>query len=343
MELVLSREQTVMVAVIEQYIASAEPVSSQQLCRHYGFPYRSATVRSILATLEEKGYLIHPYTSAGKIPTVKAYRFFVEALLPPSGGDGMDRRRPYYELLKHVQEEDKLIGLTAKVLAVSSQLLAVTWMSSTIEERLAHLQLVSLSRHRLLVIVHTMAGDEFHKVFSTEETLGTLLIKQVADLVNRRARGRTADELERLAKVAWPGLERNTLKLLRRALRWTGMHLSGLDRAVRIEGASNLMEQPEFNNLPATRQLLTLLDQREQFVRSLEAPGIERQGVRVVINERAMAEAMPVLSLVSEEILSRKSKTVRIGVIGPIRMAYGKIIPLIKNTADVLAEIINIK
>jgi heat-inducible transcriptional repressor len=128
-------------------------------------------------------------------------------------------------------------------------------------------------------------------------------------------------------------------QLLQQALHWVSLNLSapaGEDWV--MEGASNLIRQPEFDNISATRQLVSVLDQREEWIRAFDAPGIAGQGVRVVIGDDSSPLAMPALSMVTEEVRLSSHKTVRIGVIGPRRMAYNNIIRLVKNTAAVLAK-----
>jgi len=339
MPVLSERDQRILAALIEQHIATAEPVSSQQLCVQYGFKCSSATVRNILARLEAEGFLNHPYTSAGKIPTVKAYRYLVEKLLSEPAGRDHRQRQIRFEILEQTQEIDKIVRLTAKVLAVTSQLLAVTWLSSGWEERLARIQLVRLASRRILLIVYTLAGEEFHEVFTLEKPVGVNLMQQVSQLVNQHGQGKTASELEALAQIDWADMDRRMRQLFRQALYWAGMnlHTPGQEELV-IEGTSNLIHQPEFNNISATRQLVTLLDQRDEVIRSFEAPGIERQGIRVVIGDGPWAKQLPALSLVAEEISLNVRRRVRIGVIGPRRMAYNRIIPLVKCTAAALTK-----
>ncbi|MCK5241379.1 heat-inducible transcription repressor HrcA [bacterium] len=335
-----AREQTVLVAVIEHYIATAEPVSSQQLCAAYGFKWSSATVRNVLARLEAGGFLNRPYTSAGKVPTVKAYRYLVERLLGSQPSWNRVQRKKRFEILQEAQETDKIVSLAAKVLAVTSQLLAVTWLLGGSEERLARIQLISLMSQRMLLIVQTTSGEEFHQVFTLEATLGLQLVKKVNHWVNRHGQGKTASELELLARADWSGLDCRLWGLLRQALHWASVNLSApAQEELAIEGASNLILQPEFNNISAMRQLVAMLDQGDELIRFFSIPGIERSGVRVVIAEAPWKEPLPALSLVTEDVALNGRQTMRIGIIGPQRMAYPKVIALVQDTAEALVRV----
>ncbi len=338
------RDRTILAALIERHIATAEPVSSQELCTHYGFTWSTATVRNVVVRLEAAGYVSHPYTSAGKIPTVRAFRYFVESLLSRPEGLAETRRQAGFEILQEVRDTDKIIKLTAKVLAMTSQLLAISWVPEVQEARLAKIQLVRLTRRRLLLVMENLTGENFRQVFDLEDGFSADLLRQTTRLVNQRGRGRTAGELERLAQAPWPGIHRRLAALLRRALHWAGLNLNLLGQAeVVVEGAANLLQQPEFNDLAATRQLVSILDNREELVRPFKAPGLEQHGIRVVIGEDSQLQNMPPLALVTEAVPLAPAQCVRIGVIGPRRMAYHRIIPLVVGAAKAMVQAAGVK
>ncbi|MBN1594941.1 heat-inducible transcription repressor HrcA [candidate division FCPU426 bacterium] len=339
MLLLSEREEKILAAVIDRHIATVEPVSSQQLCRQYGFKWSTATVRNVLASLEAGGFLNHPYTSAGKVPTVKAYRFLVERLLSRQLSRDAKQGRIRFEILQQTQDMDRIIKMTVKVLAATSQLLAVTWLSFHPEERLARIQLIRLAPYRLLLIVRTLRGGEFHQIFTLDESIRPHLLQEVVRLVDRYGAGKNAAELGLLSGSDWPGLNRSMHALLQKALHWASCNLdTPSDNSMRLDGASNLISQPEFDNISATRQAMAFLDRRDQLLRSFMAPGIEGQGVRVVIGEDEGRRQMPALSVVTEEVPVGSRQAVRIGVIGPRRMAYGKIIALVKDAAAALTR-----
>ncbi len=333
------RDHILLAALIERHIATAAPVSSHELCDYYGFDWSSATVRNVLARLEAAGYLEHPYTSAGKVPTILAYRYFVEHLLRQEG-PAMDRTLPKaFEILREVQRREDLIQLTAQVLAVTSQLLAVSWLPAHEGERLKRIRLYRLASRRVLVAVETLSEAVFRQVVDLGEHASLELLEHAARLINGRGRGLTAPELEQLSHTPWPGADRRLTAWLRRTLSWAVAQLQASHRSeVVLEGTSNLIQQPEFNDLAATRRLIAMLDRREDLLKSFEAPGIEREGIRVVFGEDASGP-LSALALITEIVpLAPVGGCVRIGVIGPRRMAYQRIIPLVNTAARVLAH-----
>ncbi|MEW6516952.1 MAG: heat-inducible transcriptional repressor HrcA [candidate division FCPU426 bacterium] len=338
MTLLNERDHILLGALIERHIATAEPVSSQELCVHYGLDWSSATVRNVLARLEAAGYLEHPYTSSGKVPTGRAYRYFVEHLLKQVPRHAGNSRLSAFEILKQVQEREDLIQVTAQVLAVTSQLLAVSWLPAQAGERLKRIQLYRLASRRVLLAVETQSDAVFRQVVDLGEQVNLDLLEHATRLINERGRGLTASELEQLSRSPWPGTDRRLATWLQRALAWAVAQLQAHRRSeVVMEGASNLIQQPEFNDLAATRRLIAMLDRREDLLRSFEAPGIEREGVRVVFGEDA-AGPLSALAFITETVpLGSAGEWVCIGVIGPRRMAYQRIIPLVNTAAQALA------
>ncbi len=330
------RDRAILAAVIERHITTAEPVSSSQLCNQYGFELSSATVRNIMARLEELEFLVSPHTSAGKIPTLKAYQFFVEKLMNEQHVADADQRQIKAEVLQQVQETDQIMKLTARVLAMVSNLLAVSWLPVYNDERLAEVRLIRLAPHRILLVVRTTLNYEHHQVFTCENAK-VRLIDQVAAGVNEWGMGKTAVELENLAQTDCPGMDRHMLALWRRALILIVENLNRRESMV-VEGTTNLIHQPEFDDINATRQLVAMLDHREELLRFFTAPAISRGGVHVMISEDQYPAKLPALAFVSYRVLLDQGRCARIGVIGPRRMAYSRIVPLVQYTAAALNQ-----
>jgi heat-inducible transcriptional repressor len=337
------REQSVLNAVIARHVSTAEPVSSQELCDYFGLRWSSATIRNVLSGLEEKGFLNHPYTSAGKIPTVKAYKQMVESLLGSQTELNEEEQLRISQILGEVRETDKLIRLTAKVLAITSRLLAVTWLPMQQVDKLDRVYFIRLSGCKLMLIARTLSGQEFQQIVELEEKFDLRLIGQAIALVNQWGHGQTPEGLEQLTQANCPGLDRRMAFLVKQALVWIKRSLQNpMSETVVIEGAVNLINQPEFNDIHATRELVSLLDERGRLLQSLQNPGIRCQGVRVLIGEGQWAKNFPALSCVLEEIALPDKRRIQMGVIGPSRMPYARIIPLVQEVAMAFSNAIEV-
>ncbi len=334
------RDWAVLAAMIERHILTAEPVSSHQICAHYPLGCSSATIRNSMVRLEEADFLSHPYTSSGKIPTVKAYRYFVEKILQISGGESLEVQQLRAELLQRVQDVEHIMKLTAAVLATVSNLLAVSWVAEGPDERLMRVELARLSPQKLLLMAHTSYQHEVHHMFEFHEAINAEVLEHVVALVNQHGCGLGAAELAVLSHAEWPGLDQRIAELVRQALTIIGSRLKGQgsDDMV-VQGTANLISQPEFKDVGLIRRLVGLLDHRQELLQSFAAPGIERNGLRVVIGGDE-GNGFPPLSFITIGIRLQGGREARLGVVGPMRMEYRRVIPLLEQTAETLAQVL---
>jgi len=181
----------------------------------------------------------------------------------------------------------------------------------------------------VLLVVVTASGAERNDILECAVPVGAEALARVATWVNVHGHGRTANELQALDRAEWPPAERRLGELLRRTLAAVGATLTAPGQeAVAMTGAGNLMAQPEFNNLGAARRLVAWLDHREALLHTLEAPGLERDGLRVVIGDDP-AGGLPPLACVSVAVQWVSGNRARVGVVGPMRMAYARVLSLV--------------
>ena len=334
------REERLLDAVIERHLLTAEPVSSSQIAEQGQLAVSSATIRNLMGRLESLGFLSHPYTSAGKVPTAGAYRHFVERVLDSGRILNPEWAALRTELIRRVREVDQIVHLAAGVLAAVTQLLAVGWVEEGLTPgRLARVELIRLAPRRLLVVTLTTAGDEFHQTLEMNIRVGTEVLRRVAAMINEHGRGRTAEELDRLASRAWPGTDRRVLELFRQALLHAGFQLQQGDRAgVAMEGTGNLISQPEFRDVAAVRGLVEFLERRQDVVRAFSSPGLEHGALRAVVGEMLASRPTPALSLLTIALPLDARRTARLGVVGPMRMAYARVLSVLHETAETLTE-----
>lgn len=331
------RDRAVLTALVERYVATAEPVSSAQLCAACRLECSSATVRNAMARLEDAGFLSHPYTSAGKVPTVKAYRWYVDQLLQRrtwAEGGGVPLPPAW---LEQVQAADLVLKLTTGVIAAASQLLAVGWVIGQPAERLERVDLVRISPRRVLVVILTRSGSEVQHLLETEGPAHPALLETLTAWINAHARGCSAAELRDLERTGWPQAERRLRELLRRTLAAIGANLTvPAPAGVAVAGAGNLIAQPEFNSIGAARRLVDWLDRREALLQSLDAPGPEHHGLRVAISVDP-AEGLPPLACLTVGLELPSGRQARMGVVGPVRMAYERVLTLLGSASGWLS------
>jgi heat-inducible transcriptional repressor len=338
------RQRRILARLVSDYIEQGEPVSSAWLAEHAGLGLSSATVRNILARLEELGLVRQPHTSAGRVPTDAGYRLYVDALLQSrrrvrSGGEFESRLRrsgTVGDLLENVSQE----------LARASHQIAFALTPASPTVRLRHIDFVNLDSRRVLVIVVATGNQVTHKVVDTPEPYDAAVLQQAANYINSEFTGLTLLEA-REALVARMREERLIYdELLSRALRLaqTGLDEVTPEETVFVQGASFLFDSMggsvdrEQVTLDTLRTLFQLLEEKHRLVELLTSY-IESDGLTVVIGSEHLNRDMHPFSLVASTFNDgQRSGTV--GVIGPTRMRYQRAITIVDGVSRAVTRVL---
>ena len=321
-----ARHHDVLVAVIREYIDSTEPVGSRNLAQRHFPNLSAATLRNVMADLEEMGYLVQPHTSAGRVPTDKAYRFYVESFPPaPSAkpamaGDTLPARRSGIDgfmerTSSHLSSATRLTGL----------LLAPPLKKTT----LARVELIRLEDDRALVVMVTDAGWVTARAVTLDPPLSAEEVRAVGRELNRRYNGRTvqdvidletapADPLDALHTRA-PGVIEQIVAQLR-------------GRTLYVSGAINMLDHPEFWNIETTRELLRTFEQKERLA-DLMTQLAGDDGLSVTIGEENPVAEMRECTLITSTYTYRDQVIGILGVVGPRRLPYPEVISIVNETA----------
>jgi heat-inducible transcriptional repressor len=331
------RELQVLEAVITEYVATAEPAGSSRIAKGYGLGVSPATVRSTMSELEAKGYLFHPHTSAGRIPTDLAYRLYVDRLIhhrtpgPVSAGA---RDTLAAELPGARTAVEELLRRAAQVLGVLTQELGVAVAPALEEVVLEKLDLSQLSSDRLLLVFHLRSGVVRTIFVQARAELAPGAIEQVARILNERLAGHTLREIratlaERLRDSGHTDDQRDLLNIFLEEGEEI-FSLSAPGGAVVLGNATGLAEQPEFGSAPRMRELLTLTEKRDVLRDALVSR--RAQGLSITIGGEHGDPRLAGFTLVTSSYRAGDLAGV-IGVLGPTRMPYDKIIGLVQHTS----------
>jgi len=337
------RNQDILKALIELHIESAEPVSSQAIAQRLATRLSPATVRNVMAELEMAGLIHSPHTSAGRIPTDRAYQFYVSSLLNAQGLDAEEQRmlRAHY-LMRDLGMEEAL----RRVSRVLSELSCYTGM--VMAPRFAqtifrHIDFQALPDKRVLVILVSESGIVEHRIIQVEERIRQVELDQAAIYLNRTLGGLSMAEaqlriLQQMAeeKAQVDALVRRALRLSREVLR------DDMNDQVFIEGTSHILEQPEFADLEKMKRLLRTFEQKSLLVslldRSRKAPGTQ-----VFFGSTSGVEELSGCSLITASFTSGRGATGTIGILGPVRMPYSHVIPLVEGSALLISQMLKTK
>lgn len=339
------RERRVLEAVIQTYVQTAEPAGSRTLSRRFGLGVSPATIRNTMSDLEEKGFLFHPHTSAGRVPTNKAYRAYVDGLINSPGPVGPQERDRLAEVLGASDSPiETILRRAAQSLGILTQELGVALGPRLATSLLRSLDLVRVSDERLLMVL-ALEGGAVRTVFV--EIAGSIAgsaLTQVTKVLNERLSGLTLEQIRtsvrlRLRDTLSGSDARELLNIfVQEAEALFDEKLSLGEDRVLLGQASVLAEQPEFAAADAMRRLIELTDRPQALADALRKRG-ETSGISITIGTEHDDARLRDFTVVTAEYHAG-SLTGVIGVIGPTRMPYEKVISLVNHTSQLLSELL---
>ena len=326
-----ARHRDVLIAVIREYIDSAEPVGSRVLCKRH-FPSLSpATIRNAMADLEDLGYLVQPHTSAGRVPTDAASRFYVSSF-PPA--------RPAKTAAARDTLPTRRSGVDGFMEHTSSHLSTVTRLTGLLlapplqQTMLARVDLMPLEADRALAVIVTDAGWVTARAVTLDPPLAADEVRAVGRALTRRFAGRSVQEVVEME--AAPSDPLDTLHTRARAV--TEQIVSLLrGRTLYVSGAINMLDHPEFWDIETTRELLRTLEHKERLADLMTSLAAD-EGLRVTIGEENPYAEMRECSLITSTYLYRDQVVGILGVVGPRRLPYPEVIAVVNETARHVTE-----
>jgi heat-inducible transcriptional repressor len=331
------RTRQVLQAVLFEYTLTAEPVGSRQVAKKYALGLSPATIRNVMADLEEFGYLTHPHTSAGRVPTDKAYRFYVDSMgaTPLGRPEALHLQRQVAGVRSDI---DDLMESTSAQLSALSRYAAVILAPPLQRTRLERVDLIPVEGERALIVLATETGWGTSRILTLEEAVSAAELREVARMLSERFGGRTFQEI-RAELGDHHGGAPATDRVSRLAASLARKVFTSLwDRNLYIGGAMNMFDQPEFGDIATIKALLRTFEEKRQLIELLteRAGGVE--GVQVVIGSEMPIQELQEASLVAAAYKYRDRVLGVLGVVGPRRMPYAKIVPLVEYTARLVSR-----
>ena len=343
------RERRVLEAVVRSYVETAQPAGSRTISRRSGIGVSPATVRNTMADLEEKGFLFHTHTSAGRIPTDKAYRVYVDDLMRVEPPAAIDRDRLAEQITGGGSAIETILRRAAQSLGVLTQELGLALGPRLDQTLLLKLELVRLTAEKLILVL-TLKGGTVRTIFiEIRGEIADEAITVVQRVLNERLGGLSLAEIRsslgtRLRDASPGGDAHELLNIFLQEGDSLFDVASPLEAdAVVLGQASVLVEQPEFASGESLKRLITLTETRSELATLLRdrasAPGAAATGVSITIGGEHGSLLLGGLTLVTAEYRAG-SLTGVIGVIGPTRMPYEKVISLVSHTSSLVSELL---
>jgi heat-inducible transcriptional repressor len=333
------RAQTLLKALVERYIADGQPVGSRALSKISGLDLSPATIRNIMADLEEMGYVASPHTSAGRVPTPRGYRLFVDTLLTVQhlegqhGQHGVDAER----MRLCVQQPQKLIANAAQMLSSLTQFAGVV-QSPRRESVFQQIEFLRLSERRILLVIVDPRGDVQNRLLLTDVDYTPAQLVQSANYLNQNFAGQTFDEVRSRLTGELRQLQHDIGGLMQTAVEAGSEAMAEGSEEMVISGERNLLSVSDLSsNMSSLRQLFEMFEQKTGLMQLLDTSS-KAGGVQIFIGGESKLVPMDEMSVVTAPYEVNGKIVGTLGVIGPTRMAYERVIPIVDITAKLLSN-----
>jgi heat-inducible transcriptional repressor len=330
------RAQILLKTLVERYVAEGQPVGSRTLSRYSGLDLSPASIRNVMADLEEMGFVASPHTSAGRVPTPRGYRFFVDCLLTVRSLDRFEIDQLEGQL--HGGQPQKLLQSASHLLSDLTRFAGVVMTPRRRSTSFRHVEFLSLSDKRVLLIIVTPEGDVQNRILSTERNYSPAELNEASNFVNQNYLGLTFEQVKERLREELLRLRDDMTQLLTKAVEAGNEALSEQPEEYVLSGEHNLLHVQDLSsNVTSLRRLFDLFEQRTGLLQLLEI-GSRAQGVQIYIGGDSGLVPLDECSVVTAPYEVDGQVLGTVGVIGPTRMAYERVIPIVEVTAKLLSN-----
>lgn len=330
------RAQILLKTLVERYIHEGQPVGSRALSKFSGLDLSPATIRNVMADLEEMGLVASPHTSAGRVPTPKGYRFFVDTLLVVKKLDKTELNHLENQL--HPDNPSRLISAASQLLSELTRFAGVVVTPKRKGAIFRYVEFMALSEKRILLIIVTPEGDVQNRIIFTNTPYNQSDLIEAGNFINQHYAGCSLDEIRGRLGTELKQLRSEMITLMSAAIEVSGDAINESSEAVVLAGEHNLLQIDDLSdNLASLKNLFELFDRKTKLLQLLE---LSRQahGVKIFIGGESDIASLKEFSVITAPYEMEGEVVGTVGVIGPRRMAYERIIPIVDITAKLLSS-----
>ncbi|MGI6329090.1 MAG: heat-inducible transcriptional repressor HrcA [Dethiobacteria bacterium] len=334
------RKKQILHAIITEYIKTAEPVGSRTLARRYKVGLSPATIRNEMADLEESGFLIQPHTSAGRIPSQKGYRYYVDDLMEAPDLEEEERAkiRQVYEF-ERLKEIEEIIKHTSNLLSLLTNYTSLILGPQLKKSAFKKLQIMPVDQQRGLLVLVADTGFVKSKVINLPQTLSPGELNRIVSYLNMRLDGLTIDKITSRLIVELRRDLYHHIQFLEDTFTLLQDSLAEDERRVFLGGTTNILNQPEFGDIEKVKSLLSLFEKNSLLATLLARPVAGVKGIVIKIGRENILEEVQECSLVMGTYCLGKEVVGTVGVLGPTRMDYAKTVAVIEQVVSHLGRL----
>jgi heat-inducible transcriptional repressor len=328
------RAQLLLKTLVERYIAEGQPIGSRTLSKYSGLDLSPATIRNVMSDLEELGFIASPHTSSGRIPTPAGYRFFVDTLLVVKHLESGELRELEGQI--HPDNPQRVIHSASQLLSQLTQFAGVV-MTPRRAVTFKQIEFLKLSEKRVLLIVVTPEGDVQNRILFTERDFTPSELIEAANYLNQNYSGQSFEDVRSRLHTELRDLRQDLTKLMSAALEAGNALAEGSEQYV-VSGERNLFAVHDLSqDVGRLKQLLELFERKTSLLKILDL-SLRGQGVQVFIGGESGVNAPDDVSVVTSPYKVNGEVVGTVGVIGPTRMAYERVVPIVDITAKLLSS-----
>lgn len=329
------RAQLLLKMLVERYIVDGQPVGSRALSRYSGLDLSPASIRNVMADLEDLGFIASPHTSAGRVPTARGYRFFVDTLLTLRPLDTVEISHLEEQL--HPDNTQKLVASASQILSDLTRFAGVV-VTPRRSAGFRHIEFLKLSEKRILLILVTPDGDVQNRIIFTDRSYSPSELTEAGNILNQNYVGLTFEEVKKRVHEELKELHEDMTRLMTAALDAGSQAASESAEELVISGESNLLGVQELSsNMTSLRRLFDLFERKATLLQLLDISS-HAHGVQIFIGGESGLTPLDECSVVTAPYEADGKVVGTVGVIGPTRMAYERIIPIVDITAKLLSS-----
>ncbi len=333
------RQKLVLTLVIHEYIRTATPVGSQHVVDHYHLDLSPATVRNEMAVLTESGYLRQPHTSAGRVPSEEGYRYFVGRLLQETELPDNTRRTISHQFYQMSNDVEQWMRLAASVLAHQSKAASLITAPHPDQARIKHLELISTRGRQVLMVMVMVGGEIRQRIMTSIEPLSQEVLSLAANRLTNMFQGQDVQSIQVL-RSQMQGFDQEVVDWIIDDMKQGNALVSG---EVFLDGLTNVLAEPEFAGSEEARRALHVLEERSllQDLLARSVPADSVGGVQVLIGGEGTWDELRQFSIVLARYGSPGLATGTLGVLGPMRMYYGRTISTVRYLSSLLSDLVS--
>lgn len=330
------RAQILLKTLVEHYISDGQPIGSRTLLQHSGLDVSAATIRNVMSDLEHLGFIASPHTSAGRIPTQKGYRLFVDSLLTVQPLETQALQQLKNGLSSPNPTE--LIASAADMLSQLTQFAGLVMIPKRKRVAFKHLEFLALSETRILVIIVTSDGNVQNRILMTEKTYSQSELTQASNYFNANFSGQTFEEVQQKLHIELQQMQSDINRLMSAALEASSKAVDNNKDGVVIAGERNLLQVDELStNVSSLRKLFEIFERRTSLMQLLDNSQ-RAEGIQIFIGGESGYLPLDECSMITAPYKADGQVVGTLGVIGPTRMAYERVIPIVDVTAKLLSN-----